>query len=188
MLQKVATLEPLGLVLKPNKLAQYPDGAELIALGSVHNGAGTCENAPAFETVWTIDAGAPVLRAEIIPTSGLHACAFQDCGRLAVFVGRWCGVPSTLQHRLTRTRLALILRSTVVLAGHSRATAFGSRRTTGVMVFDYIIPANATERAPRLAGMFTPAITAVPLTGIECRCSKRWRAGAPGCCSRSTLP
>lgn len=165
MLTKNATLEPLGLVLKPNKLAQYPDGAELVALGSVHNGAGHCENAPAFEAVWTIDAGSPVLRAEIIPTSGYTLALFKIAAGWRYSWIDGAGVASTPEVPTN----AYAANVDFEIDGRVSWTIARDRvwvtSTTGVMVFDYLTPTSAAERAPRLAGMFTPAITATPVTG-----------------------
>jgi len=165
MLTKTATLEPLGMVLKPNKLAQYPDGAALVAIGAVHNGAGHCENAPAFEAAWTIDAGSPVLRAEIIPTGGYTLALIKIA---AGWRYSWVDGSGTASALATPTN-AYSAGVDFEVDGRVNWTIARDRvwvtSTTGVMVFDYLSPSTATERAPRLAGMFTPAISATTITG-----------------------
>lgn len=165
MLSKTATLEPLGLVLKPNKLAQYPDGAELVAVGSVHNGAGHCESAPAFEIAWSIDAGSPVLRAEIVPTAGYTLALFKIA---AGWRYSWVDGAGTASTPATPTN-AYTANVDFEVDGRVNWTLARDRvwvtSTTGVMVFDYLSPTTAAERAPRLAGMFTPAIAAAPVAG-----------------------
>jgi hypothetical protein len=167
MLTKNATLEPLGLVLKPNKLAQYPDGAELVALGSVHNGAGICESAPAFETAWAIDAGSPILRAEIIPTNGYTLALLKIA---AGWRYSWIDGAGTASALATPSN-AYTANVDFEIDGRVNWTLARDRvwvtSTTGVMVFDYISPTTDAERAPRLAGMFTPAITATPVTAAD---------------------
>lgn len=166
-LQKTATLEPLGLVLKPNKLAQYPDGAELIALGSVHNGAGHCENAPAFEAAWTIDAGSPVLRAEIVPTTGYTLALIKIA---AGWRYSWID-GSNVASALEVPTNAYTSNVDFEVDGRVNWTLARDRiwitSTTGVMVFDYLSPTSAAERAPRLAGMFTPTLVTAPISASD---------------------
>jgi hypothetical protein len=173
MLQKNATLEPLGLVLKPNKLAQYPDGAALVALGAVHNGAGTCENAPAFVAAWTIDAGSPVLRAEIIPTPGYTLALIKIAAGWRYSWVDGAGTPSALEVPSNAYAANVDFEVDGRINWAIARDRVWVTSTTGVMVFDYLSPTSAAERAPRLAGMFTPAISAAPVTGTDAAAIKQ---------------
>lgn len=159
-LSKVATLEPLGLILAPNKLAQYPDGAMLVAIGAAFRSAGSCENAFAYDVLWSIDAGEPVLRAEVIPTKGYtlvllklaagwRYCWVDNAGAASPLETPVNAYTANVDFEIDDRVDWVITRDRVFVTS-----------TTGVMVFDYLEPTNAAERAPRLAGMLTPAITA----------------------------
>lgn len=167
MLQKNATLEPLGLVLKPNKLAQYPDGAELVAVGSVHTGAGSCESAPAFEAAWTLDCGAPVLRAEIVPTSGYTLVLVKIAAGWRYSWIDGSGTASALETPANAYTANVDFEIDDRINWTLARDRVWVTSTTGVMVFDYLSPTSAAERAPRLAGMFTPAISAAIVTGAD---------------------
>lgn len=159
VLQKNAVLEPLGLVLKPNKLGQYPDGAAGVAVGSVHTGAGTCESAPAFEAAWTIDAGSPVLRAEIIPTTGYTLALLKIAAGWRYSWIDGAGVASALEVPTNAYAANVEFEIDGRINWCLARDRIWVTSTTGVMVFDYLSPTSAAERAPRLAGMFTPTLT-----------------------------
>ena len=167
MLSKTVTVEPFGLVLKPNKLAQYPDGASIVALGSVHNGAGHCESAPAFDQAWAATADGPILRAEIIPTAGYtlvlakiaagwRYCWIDDAGNASLFAQPVNAYAATVDFEVDGRIGWCICRDRVWVTS-----------TTGVMVFDYLRPTTDAERAPRLAGMLSPAISAIAVTSAD---------------------
>jgi len=166
-LSKVATLEPLGLVLAPNKLGQYPDGAMLAAIGARFVSAGSCENAFAYDVLWTIDAGATVLRAEIIPTNGYTLVLLKlAAGWRYVWVDE-AGAASPLETPVNAYAANVDFEIDGRIDWDITRDRVWVTSTTGVMVFDYIRPTTAAERAPRLAGMLSPAFVAAPTFGAD---------------------
>lgn len=160
---KIPTFEPLGLVLKPNQLGQYPDGAALVCHNTVFGGVGTSESAPAFEVAASVNAGSPVLAAEVIRTTGHTLVLLKIAAGWRYSWIDGAGVASPVETP------ANFYTASVDFEIDGRISWFIARdrvfvtSTTGVMVFDYLTPANADERAPRLAGLFAPAFTAEPL-------------------------
>lgn len=168
MTDKNTILEPLGYVTRPNKLGQYPDGAGLVAYGALVTGAGNLESAPAAVPLWTIDAGSPVLAAEVILTEGYTlvlikiAAGWRYCwvdgsgtaSALATPVNAYApsGVDFEIDNRVDWT----IARNRVWITS-----------TTGPMVFDYLSPTTDAERAPRIAGMLSPTLTESVIYGAS---------------------
>ena len=168
-LNKPLTLEPLGLVLAPNKLAQYPDGAMIVDVGILHTGAGSHETAPFFSEVAAVDAGSPILAAEIIPcptgytlllvkiSAGWRYAWLSDLGGVSAFAAATHAyAPAGADFEIDGRVNWVITRDRIFVT-----------TTTGPMVFDYLAPTTDAERAPRLAGMFAPAISATVVTGVE---------------------
>jgi hypothetical protein len=154
---KAAILEPLGLVTRPNQVGQYPDGACLVAHGVLANAPGSVESAPAFEVATTITAPDPVLKAEVIRTTGYTLV-------LVLTTAGWryswidgAGTASSLEQP------ANAFDADVDFEIDGRVDWMITRdrvfvtSTSGVMVFDYLSPTTADERSPRLAGLFAPA-------------------------------
>lgn len=162
---KSVTIEPHGLVLSPNQIGQYPDGACSVATGVVFTGAGKCASAPAFDAKWSIDAGATVLRAVVIPTDkhtlvllqtapGWSHCWIDDAGAVSPIETASNAYTARVAYEIDGRVDYTIARDRVFVTS-----------TTGPVVFDYIAPTSAAERAPRLAGMFSPALHANPVYG-----------------------
>lgn len=154
---KTAILEPLGLITRPNQLGQYPDGACLVAHGVIANAPGSVESAPAFEVLASVLCPDPVLKAEVIRTTGQTLVLVQtEAGWRFV----WIDTDGNASSLLTASNAYdddvdfevdgrvdwMITRDRVFVTS-----------TTGVMVFDYINPTTDAERQPRLAGLFAPA-------------------------------
>jgi hypothetical protein len=161
---KSAILEPLGLITRPNQLGQYADGACAVAHGVLANAPGSVESAPAFEAYVSINCGDPVLRAEVIRTTGKTLVLVQTTAGW-----RYCwvssdGTPSPV------VAASNAYDSDVDFAIDGRVDWMITRdrvfvtSTTGVMVFDYLDPTTDQERAPRLAGLAPPAFYVTPDT------------------------
>jgi hypothetical protein len=164
---KPLILEPLGLIVDPSKLGQYPDGAMLVDIGIVHNGAGSHEAAPKFVDDQIIPADGAT-KCEVIPTPGytLVLAKFpagwryswiDDDGNASLWTAAehaYAPLPAGASFEIDGRVSYIIARDRVFVT-----------TDTGPMVFDYLRPQNAAERAPRLAGMFAPAIIANPVTG-----------------------
>lgn len=154
---KTAILEPLGLITRPNQLGQYPDGACLVAHGVIANGPGSMESAPAFEVYASISCPDPVLKAEVIrttghtlvlvkTTAGWRHCWIDTDGNVSALLTASNAFDADVDYEIDGRVDWMIARDRVFVTS-----------TTGVMVFDYINPTTDEERQPRLAGLFAPA-------------------------------
>jgi hypothetical protein len=174
-LAKPLILEPLGLVTEPNKLGQYPDGAMCVDIGIVHSGAGSHETAPLFVETWAITAPSAVLKAEAIPVptgytlllvkvaAGWRYAWVNTLNVASAFAAAvHAYAPSGADFEIDGRVNWIITRDRVFVT-----------TTTGPMVFDYLAPTTDAERAPRLAGMFSPAISAAPVTGTDASAIKQ---------------
>jgi hypothetical protein len=162
--EKPTVTEPLGLVLAPNQLGQYPDGAAAAAVGIVHRAAGNHESAPAFEVFATVNAGATVLRAVVILTSG-HTLVL-----LKLAAGwRHCWVNASNVASPVEAATCAYGPIAFEVDGTTDFSLSNGRvfvtSDKGPVVFDYLEPANATERTCRLAGMFAPAVSGNTVNG-----------------------
>jgi hypothetical protein len=157
---KTAILEPLGLVTRPNQLGQYPDGACLVAHNVLATAPGKMESAPAFELAATVSCPDPVVSAEVIRTTGYTLCLIKTT---AGWRYSWIDLAGTAS-ALEQPANAFDADVDFEIDGRvdwmlTRDRVFVTS-TSGVMVFDYLSPTTAAERAPRLAGLFAPAFYA----------------------------
>lgn len=160
-LTKPLILEPLGLITDPSKLGQYPDGALAVSLGVVYRSAGSHEAAPKFVETLTLEADTGSFEAaEIIPlptgytlvlakrAGAWRYCWIDASNTPSDWAAATCAYSEAVSFEIDNRVSWMLARDRVFVC-----------TDVGPMVFDYLAPTTAAERAPRLAGMFAPAIS-----------------------------
>lgn len=161
---KPIILEALGLITAPNKLAQYADGACLVSLGVLHIAAGSHESAPKYVDKFTLTAGSGNFeRVEIIPLPNGYLIVLAKRSTETEWVYRWIDADGTIHAWAKASHAYEPVGAVFAIDGRVSYVLTRDRvfvtTTKGPMVFDYLAPTSDAERAPRLAGMFAPAIS-----------------------------
>lgn len=165
---KPIIVEPQGLITAPNKLGQYSPGAMLVDIGVLHNAAGSHETAPKFTTFTSVSDDDDYEAVEIIPLPtkwtlllikkagewGYRWLRNTDHGISAWTKAVHAYAPDGAVFEIDGRINWVITRDRVFVT-----------TTTGPMVFDYLDPVLAHEFVPRLAGMFSPAISTEAISG-----------------------
>jgi len=150
---------PLGLVVTPNEFGQYPEGAMSEARNMVMRAPGTLTAAPTSVSGTGQGAAGAFIRKMMALDAGFFYSFIEDptlgwyARVITSIIDMPTGVSMFTAGLFTAGRICPIRARERMLVNS----------TKGVMVGDYMAPANAAERALRMAGLPQPNLSAASL-------------------------